>query len=292
MANWNEIHTAAHVARLGTVSAAAEQLGIHRATVIRHIDQLEQHFGSKLFIRARNGYTATDLGQELLRVADLADSQFAELKRAVNTQPDNLRGELIIATLDLLVPDLLPSVEQFALDHPDMRIRLVTGEALTKLEYGEADIAFRVGAKPDHPDHVVAPFLSKSLGLFAAQRYVQRHGTPSTAADFNGHHFVSSANPNHLESPFLRWMEKKVPEPQIRFRFNNFEAAERATVAGLGIGFIPHSVARQHDGMVEVIPPLKAWSVRSWRLTHVDVHRSEKVRAFLTALQSVHATTR
>ena len=40
--NWDEIRTAFHVARLGTVSAAAEALGVHHATVIRHIDALEK----------------------------------------------------------------------------------------------------------------------------------------------------------------------------------------------------------------------------------------------------------
>ncbi|MFT4620401.1 MAG: DNA-binding transcriptional LysR family regulator, partial [Polaromonas sp.] len=38
---WDEIRTAFHVARLGTVSGAADALGVHHATVIRHIDALE-----------------------------------------------------------------------------------------------------------------------------------------------------------------------------------------------------------------------------------------------------------
>ncbi|MEO1576086.1 MAG: LysR family transcriptional regulator, partial [Pseudomonadota bacterium] len=88
MAHWNEIRTAAYVARLGTVSAAAEALDVHRATVIRHIDQLEAHFGAKLFIRAKSGYTATDFGRELMRVADQADAQFAGLRRTVSAQQD------------------------------------------------------------------------------------------------------------------------------------------------------------------------------------------------------------
>ena len=42
MDNWDEIRTAYHVARVGTVSGAAERLGVHHATVIRHIDALEE----------------------------------------------------------------------------------------------------------------------------------------------------------------------------------------------------------------------------------------------------------
>ena len=55
MDNWDEIRTAYQVARLGTVSGAAEVLGVHHATVIRHIDALEQALGAKLFQRHARG---------------------------------------------------------------------------------------------------------------------------------------------------------------------------------------------------------------------------------------------
>ena len=47
--NWDEIRTAFQVARLGTVSGAADVLGVHHATVIRHIDALEKRLGVRLF---------------------------------------------------------------------------------------------------------------------------------------------------------------------------------------------------------------------------------------------------
>ena len=51
MDNWDEIRTAYQVARMGTVSGAADVLGVHHATVIRHIDALEGKLGEKLFQR-------------------------------------------------------------------------------------------------------------------------------------------------------------------------------------------------------------------------------------------------
>ena len=49
MDNWDEVKTALHVARIGTVSGAAEVLGVHHATVIRHIDALEERLGVSCF---------------------------------------------------------------------------------------------------------------------------------------------------------------------------------------------------------------------------------------------------
>ena len=79
MDNWDEIRTAYNVARIGTVSGAAEVLGVHHATVIRHIDALEGRLGVKLFQRHARGYTPTEAGQDLLRVAQATDDQFAQL---------------------------------------------------------------------------------------------------------------------------------------------------------------------------------------------------------------------
>ena len=76
MNDWDEIRTAFQVARNGTVSGAAEVLGVHHATVIRHIDALEGRLGVKLFQRHARGYTATEAGQDLLQVAATTDEQF------------------------------------------------------------------------------------------------------------------------------------------------------------------------------------------------------------------------
>ena len=60
MENWDEVRTAFQVARMGTVSGAAEVLGVHHATVIRHIDAIEGRLGVKLFQRHARGYTPTE----------------------------------------------------------------------------------------------------------------------------------------------------------------------------------------------------------------------------------------
>ncbi|NKW72158.1 LysR family transcriptional regulator, partial [Rhodobacteraceae bacterium R_SAG10] len=73
--NWDEFRTALEVARLGTVSAAAEALGVHHATVIRHIDALEARLGVKLFQRHARGYTMTEAGEDLRQVASTTDEQ-------------------------------------------------------------------------------------------------------------------------------------------------------------------------------------------------------------------------
>ena len=99
MDSWDEIRTAYQVARMGTVSGAAEVLGVHHATVIRHIDALEAQLGVKLFQRHARGYTATEAGADLLLVAQATDDQFTQLAGRIRGQGEGISGELLVTSL-------------------------------------------------------------------------------------------------------------------------------------------------------------------------------------------------
>ena len=288
MENWNEIRTAACVARAGTVSAAAQQLKIHRATVNRHIELLEAELGAKLFLRSPKGYTPTDLGEILLRIAESTNHQFAELHRRAKTRSGALVGVLTIAALEVLVPEILPAVRRFCDRNPEVRVRLITGPTLARLEYGEADIAFRAGKMPSDPDYVVVPFSEFTIGLFAAADYVKRRGVPRTQGEFSDHDFIAPTEERDRRSTFIAWLLKRVPGQSFRYECNEWPEVKRAIEMGLGIGFIPHKLIEGRTDLVEIMPPRKRWSISTWRVTHVDVHRSPKVQGFLSALNETN----
>ena len=75
---WTEIRTAMIVGRLGTVRAAAHELGVHRSTATRHIDNLEDRLGTKLFLRHKHGYTPTQDGLALQSAAEGAGTLIEE----------------------------------------------------------------------------------------------------------------------------------------------------------------------------------------------------------------------
>jgi DNA-binding transcriptional LysR family regulator len=57
-------------------------------------------------------------------------------------------------------------------------------------------------------------------------------------------------------------------------------------LAGVGIGFLPHYLAADHPELVEVLPPRAEWDVQLWLVTHVDLTRTPKVRAFLDLMNA------
>ena len=290
MENWDEIRTAAQVARLGTVSGAANVLGVHHATVIRHIDALETRLGVKLFQRHSRGYTPTEAGEEMMRVGQATSEQFAALEGKLKGRADAVSGELVITTLAPMAYDLVPIVAAFQADYPDVTIRLLTSERLFRLEYGEAHVAIRAGEAPQEPDNIVQPYRSYDLGLFASRGYVDRHGTPSTLADFATHRFVGG-DAAIVRAPFSRWQRDHVPDQCVVFKATDNPNLVQAVKLGIGIGFVERGVALQDSDLVEMWPPDPAWQVKLWIVTHVDLHRTAKVQAIVNALKTAGKRT-
>lgn len=284
MDNWDEVRTAFQVARVGTVSGAAEVLGVHHATVIRHIDALEEQLGVKLFQRHARGYTTTEAGEDLLRVAQATDDQFSQLAGRIRGRGNDVSGELVVTSLGVLSHLLVPVLAAFRENYPDIIVRYLTGDRLFRLEYGEAHVAVRAGSVPDQPDNVVQPFFKQATTLFASDKYIERQGLPKSEGELKAHYFVSADDPKS-RAPFTRWLRATVDENRIIFRSGDVHAQRRAVKEGAGIGFMSRLEARELGGLTEVLPPRDEWAAPLWLVTHMDLHRTTKVQAFLTFLK-------
>ncbi|MGI1662432.1 LysR family transcriptional regulator [Palleronia sp. KMU-117] len=285
MSTWDEIRTAYHVARQGTVSGAAEVLGVHHATVIRHIDALEEQLGVKLFQRHARGYTATEAGKDLLQVAQATDDQFSQLVSRIKGQGESVTGDLVVTSLGSLSPLVTPTLVSFQQDHPGLRVRYLTDDRVFRLEYGEAHVAIRAGQAPEQPDNVVQPFGRIEVALYASQGYVRRKGCPKNDGDFAGHEFVAHDN-DTSRAPFNAWLRAHVPAAAMVYRASQTETIRDAVLAGAGIGFLSTWEAERLDGLTMVVPPREEWIARLWLVTHVDLHRTPKVQTFLKHLKA------
>ncbi len=285
MENWDEIRTAFQVARLGTVSGAAEVLGVHHATVIRHIDALEKRLGARLFQRHARGYTATEAGRDLLLVAQTTEEQFGQLASRIKGQGESVSGELVVTSITGIERLLAPVFATFQAAHPGVIIRFLTDMRLFRLDYGEAHVAIRAGAAPQEPDNVAQALTRVRMGLYAGRNYAAAHGLPSGPAEFAQHRFIG-ADTAENRAPFYRWLRGAVPAECITFRITEPASTAAALRAGLGIGFHTVCDAAADPELVEVMPPLPEWESPLWIVTHVDLHRTLKVQSFLAHLKA------
>ena len=188
--------------------------------------------------------------------------------------------------------DLLAAViAQFQVAYPEVTVRLFLDEAIVKLEYGVAHVALRAGAPPQEPDNIAQKLMRIGVGLYAAPSYVEQFGLPKDSTQFSAHRFVGHDHAEH-GSPFNRWLRAAVPEERIMTRSNDHDVLEAAVFRGVGIGFADELSRVAHPDLIEVMEPLDEWAVDLWVVSHVDLHHTAKVQAFLKILKEVTKTWR
>lgn len=277
MEDWDGIRTALAVARAGTVSGGANSLGVHHATVIRHIDALEDRLGAKLFQRHPRGYSLTEAGQTLMEEASAADARFAQMAARIAGAGDRIEGEIVITALPDLTEMILPRLIDLMRAHPGLRLRYLTDIRLYRLDTGEAHIAIRAGDRPTEPDYVAQPLMSLHAALYGAPEYVEKVGLID---DLRAHRFILPGT-EARRAPAMRWLADQLAPENIVLVSNDFEARLAAIRAGLGLGWVAPWRA---DGLVEVMT-MSEWDSQFWLVTHVDLHRTAKVQAVLSALK-------
>lgn len=284
MDKWTELRTAYQVAKLGTVSAAADALGFHRATVNRHIDLLEEELGVRIFIRHARGYTLTELGEDALRVAQKTDELMEDLAGRVRGKTAELEGEIKVTVLPPFLKVLMDPVARFRSENPSCRVSVIASEELERLEYGDAHIALRVGRKPDQPDYVVTTCRAIGLNLYAHDRYVAQKGLPFGPDDLAGHEFVVPLERNS-RLPFGTWIAENIHQSQVALSSSHPAVTTQAVMSGLGLGFLNDFDVAGRSDLHAVLPANAAWSIPLWLVTHVDLHRTKKVQAMLACLK-------
>jgi DNA-binding transcriptional LysR family regulator len=183
----------------------------------------------------------------------------------------------------------MPAIRDFHRAHPQIALAFVAGAQLARLEHGEAHVAIRAGAEPDAPDYVVTPLRRLRFGLYASRDYIDRAGWPDPDR-LDGHRFVGAVGaPRRV--PYADWMNANVPPEALALHTTDQQVLHSAVTEGLGLGFLAEHDACVRPDLVEVIPPSKTWSTALWVVTHVDLHRTAKVQAFLGHLSTGQSTT-
>lgn len=281
---WTEIRTAAQVARLGRVSAAAEVLGMHHSSVIRQIDILEESLRTKLFQRHARGYTPTEAGAELLRTANAVDDQFTQMLTRLENAREQISGQLVITAIPIMDPLILPVIGRFQALHPELQVIYHSDRRPYELSTGEAHVALRAGPRPTQGDHVVSHLLDYRFSLYASHHYVRLHGRPDRIEDLAQHRLIGGEG-DFARAPFHRWLSARFPDECFTLMTGAVSAEYWAVMNGLGIGFLSPLLAT--DDLVELFPGHVSpdWQTPIWLVTHVDLHRTPKVQGFAHFVQ-------
>ena len=164
------------VARMGNISAAAQNLFISQSAVSQSIKQLEEQLQVRLFSRSTRGVSLTSEGKLLLEYVSHALGLLQSGEEKIAASRQLLTGELIIGASDTVTKTyLLSRLEAFHKDYPDIRIRILNGTTSMVLDYlhaGQVDIAFASEA-PDETVYSVRHCVDTHTIFVAAPDYLE-----------------------------------------------------------------------------------------------------------------------
>ena len=276
--DWDDFRFVLAIVRGGSVSAAAKQLGVDHATVIRHVDRIERNLSAKLFDRRKTGYLLTEAGQRVADSAEAMESTIVANQEAVGGSRAHLTGTVRIGAPDGVGSHFLaPRLVQFADRYPDLDLQLVATARLFSLSKREADIAISL-SMPKEGRIFGRKLLDYGLGLYATSTYLDRFPKILTRGDLPAHRFVGYIE-ELLFTPELDYLPQVTPKVSAKFRSANLIAQLNATIAGFGIAVLPHFMATRHPELRPILPDEISISRSFWLLMHADSKDLARIRA-------------
>jgi DNA-binding transcriptional LysR family regulator len=276
------------VVELGTISAAARQLGETKGALSRRVSRLEARLGARLLARTPRAVTPTEEGLAFHAKARDALALLEDAAEGARQSRSLPRGHLRVTAPQDIGLDVLPElIVRFRAAYPQITVELVLSDAILDLAAHRIDLALRATAGP-LPDmgYRAAPLVDHAIRLYAAPGYLALHPAPERPEALAGHALVLAPEPmGGLPLRLARPRGQPIEVPcQPVIQASDFAVVHRLLVAGGGIGALPDMIAAGSVAAGRLAPVLAGWTAARGRLHAISVGGREapaRVRVFL-----------
>jgi DNA-binding transcriptional LysR family regulator len=282
--DWDKLRVFHAAAEAGSFTHAAEVLRLSQSAISRQVSALEHDVGVPLFNRHARGLVLTEQGELLYRTAHDVLMQLENVKNQLAETTDTPSGVLRVTTTVGLGTGWLTERSKEFLDlYPEINLQLVLANEELDLTMRQADCAVRL-RQPLQPDLIQRRLFTVHLHVFAAQSYLDRHGTPKSVADLDKHRLVTFGEPVPSYLSGLNMLET-VGRPSgfkrnSALQINDLMSIRRAVKRGAGIAMLPDYMAGEGTGMVPVLPELEGPSFDTFFVYPEAMKNQAKLKAF------------
>jgi DNA-binding transcriptional LysR family regulator len=231
-----EVFTA--IARVESVSRAAETLAMSQSAVSGSLADLERQFDVRLFERVGKRLVLSELGRALWPEAEALCEQARGLELNLSRQ---LSGELRVgATLSIGNHLCAPLMAQFMRDNPSARVSLSianTEEIARSVKSFEIDVGLVEGELSD-PELDVTRWRDDELVVFCSPRHPLAKRRALSDEDLTGSKWIVRERGSGTRQAFEHALHGLLPQLQIALELTQTEAIKGAVQAGLGLGCV------------------------------------------------------
>lgn len=272
--DWENLKYFLALSRTGSITQAAESLGVNYTTVARRLGQLEGELDTTLFDRLPGGIRLTSEGQALLHRAQVMESELNDLVDVLGGKNQAASGTIVLALSQNLASILMPCLRAFLAKYPAITIDLMVDAAAVDLEAREADIAVRCTNNP--PESLVGKCVAATTIAPYARSGLIEQGI--SFGDLSAH-------------PWIVWDEKRVGGETHKFNrdfipqnsskvlsVSDASAQINAVKEGVGLAWLWRYVGDTEAGIEVVSDDYPEYHSRLWVLMHKELSKSQRHR--------------
>ncbi|GJE58248.1 LysR family transcriptional regulator [Methylobacterium trifolii] len=255
-----QLQAVAAVARLGTMTRAAQELNVTSAALYARIRQLEEEAGLLLFDRTPTGLRPTDAGREMLWAIDSINTTLETCADRLRTLKGGAGGRVtigVVSTAKYFAPQVIAG---FIQRYPGVEINLsVRNRGNTVEALRNYEIDFAIMGRPPRDFAIEAEiFGPHPLVLIAAPSHPLARRAGLTRADIAEQSFLVREDGSGTRTVFEEFMSGIIiKRAKLGIDSGSNETIKQAVMAGLGIALLSaHTVAAE---------------VESGRLVQLDV---------------------
>ena len=244
-ASWQCLDLFAQVVDAGSISAAADRLGVAKSSVSTQIKSLEGELGIRLLSRSKSGVRTTESGLRMYehakRLLAHMDSAVEDVRAEESSPTGTLRISMPAGIADTL---LIPALGRFLERYPKIRLDVQATDDLVELRQSGVDVALRFGWVRDG-DFVAKKICQFRELLCASPAYLAPHPPIAAAADLSQHRWIGFTGFGGVQQTInMRDRAGRLRQASVscHVRTSNAPSQKFWALAGAGVTRLPEFV--------------------------------------------------
>ncbi|MEQ6439331.1 LysR family transcriptional regulator [Pseudomonas aeruginosa] len=290
MDRWTEYEVFVKTAELGSLSKAAEALGLSNAAASRHMAALEDRLGVRLIERNTRRLFVTEIGKIFYEKVKCSLSTMSGAVDAVAASKSHPVGVLrVTGSLSLCLKHIIPLIPKFNQLYPDVRLDVVAENRYYDIIDDNIDVAIRTRGSEADTSLIVRQLSKTKRVLAASPEYLKIHGFPRHPTELSGHSLLLYT---YADSPYEMTFQRGEESVRIptkpAFESNDGYLLRAAALQHMGVLAQPVYVI--HDDLVtgRLTTVLSDWELPLLEINLVYTSRSHlpaKTRVFIDFLR-------
>ena len=278
------------VARTGSLSAAAKELGMTQPNLGRQMTALEKEVRLVLFSRHSRGLYLTKQGEDFLNVCKDIVGQIAQKVDIIREKESDPSGCLKIISGSSILERVLEKLPKFSQEFPNVDFSFSSMLHVGDLEVGGSDVALTIESLDD-PEFIQLPLCDMALRIYASPMYLKSHGTPKMVEDLKSHKLVLYRGENEEIYNNREIFNGQLPDEMIEnpkqfVVVTSGASMGAALISSLGIGCIAYNKNYVEKGLlIDVFPGMPDKIIPYYFTYHSRLEDSPKIKAFYDFLR-------